>query len=66
MALFHGCSNEETGRITYLIVPVAMVLAPVALVLRQPDLGTALMLVMGAAAFSSPGCGGGSSRWSGY
>ena len=47
---FHGCSYEETGRITYLIVPVAMVLAPVALVLRQPDLGTALMLVMGAAA----------------
>ncbi|MDX1711351.1 MAG: rod shape-determining protein RodA [Rhodovibrionaceae bacterium] len=43
---FHGVSLEDIGRPTYLIVPLMMIAAPVALVLRQPDLGTALMLVM--------------------
>ena len=47
---FHGLSHEDVGRIIYLIVPTAMVLLPVALVLRQPDLGTAGMLLMGAGA----------------
>ncbi|MEM1400734.1 MAG: rod shape-determining protein RodA, partial [Pseudomonadota bacterium] len=43
---FHGLADEDIGRISSLIVPLAMIVAPVALVLRQPDLGTALMLVM--------------------
>ena len=46
---FHGASIEDVGRITYLVVPVLLVGAPVALVLKQPDLGTALMLLMGTA-----------------
>jgi rod shape determining protein RodA len=44
---FHTVSYENTGRILYLIIPTAMVLAPVGLVLRQPDLGTAGMLAVG-------------------
>ena len=44
---FHGASIEDVGRIPFLMVPVFLVVAPVALVLKQPDLGTALMLLMG-------------------
>ena len=44
---FHTVSYENTGRILYLIIPTAMVLAPVVLVMRQPDLGTAGMLMVG-------------------
>ncbi len=46
---FHGLSAEETGRISWLIFPVLLVLAPAALVLRQPDLGTAVMMGLSAA-----------------
>jgi len=46
---FHGASIEDVGRIPFLVVPLLMVGAPVALVLKQPDLGTALMLLMGTA-----------------
>jgi rod shape determining protein RodA len=42
---FHGSSIEGVGRLRYLIMPLFIVAAPAALVLRQPDLGTALMLV---------------------
>ena len=42
---FHGCSVEDVRRLRHLIVPLFIVAAPAALVLRQPDLGTALMLV---------------------
>jgi rod shape determining protein RodA len=45
---FHGASLEEIGRPTFLIVPLLLVAAPVVLVLRQPDLGTAIMLTMTA------------------
>ncbi|MDP2697463.1 rod shape-determining protein RodA [Thalassospira sp.] len=44
---FHGLTVEETGSITLLIPPLLMVAAPAALVLRQPDLGTALLLIAG-------------------
>lgn len=43
---FHGASLEDTGRIPFLIVPLAIVGAPVGLVLAQPNLGTAMMLIM--------------------
>ncbi|MDP6574081.1 MAG: rod shape-determining protein RodA [Rhodospirillales bacterium] len=42
---FHGSSIEDVVRLRHLIVPLFIVAAPAALVLRQPDLGTALMLV---------------------
>ena len=47
---FHGTSLEDIGRPTVLIIPLLMVAAPVLLILRQPDLGTAVMLVAGAVA----------------
>jgi rod shape determining protein RodA len=43
---FHGASIEDVGRIPFLLVPLILVGLPVALVLKQPDLGTALMLLM--------------------
>ena len=47
---FHGLTVEDVGRPLLLIPPLLMVAAPSALVLRQPDLGTALMLIMGGGA----------------
>ena len=46
---FHGISVEDVGRPSRLLAPVLMTLVPAFLVLRQPDLGTAVMLVMGGA-----------------
>jgi len=45
---FHGASLEEIGRLTSLIIPSLLVAAPIVLVIRQPDLGTAIMLMMTA------------------
>ncbi len=47
---FHSLSLEEVQSLRFLVPPVILVLAPVALVLRQPDLGTAVLLVLGAGA----------------
>jgi rod shape determining protein RodA len=47
---FHGQGDEELARPTTLVVPLALVTAPAALVLKQPDLGTAMMLLMAAGA----------------
>ena len=46
---FHGCRMEDVGRPHYLIVPIMLVAAPVTLVIRQPDLGTAVMLIIASA-----------------
>ena len=46
---FHGASLDEVTRPGFLVVPLFMVAAPVALVIKQPDLGTALLLLMGSA-----------------
>lgn len=47
---FHGFSFEEVGKIRWLVVPLAMVIVPVALVMKQPDLGTAMLLLMSSGA----------------
>jgi len=47
---FHGIAPEDIGRPHLLIVPALLVLVPAALVLKQPDLGTAMMLVMAGGA----------------
>ncbi len=47
---FHGAMLEDVARPTYLIAPALMVAAPAALVLKQPDLGTAMMLIAVAGA----------------
>ena len=41
---FHGLSAEEVGQLRRLVVPLALIAAPAVLVLRQPDLGTAILL----------------------
>ena len=46
---FHNVGIEDIGRPLLLIVPAILVLLPAALVMKQPDLGTALMLVLGGA-----------------
>jgi rod shape determining protein RodA len=46
---FHSLSGEEIGRIRYLILPALTVGVPAALVLKQPDLGTAVILLMSGA-----------------
>jgi rod shape determining protein RodA len=42
---FHCLPPENIGRLRYLIMPALMVAVPVLLVLKQPDLGTAMMLL---------------------
>ncbi len=46
---FHGLTYEDIGKPHYLIIPTLMVFLPAGLVLMQPDLGTAGMLVLGGA-----------------
>ena len=49
---FHVRTEEEIARVRFLVPPALMVLIPAALVLKQPDLGTAIMLLLtGAALF---------------
>jgi rod shape determining protein RodA len=43
---FHGLSPEDIGHPIKLVAPIMMVLAPVGLVLLQPNLGTALLLIL--------------------
>ena len=47
---FHGLSAEQTRKWTSLFVPAVMIVLPTVLVLRQPDLGTALLLIAGGGA----------------
>jgi rod shape determining protein RodA len=47
---FHARKREEVGRLRWLLPPAAMVAVPVALVIRQPDLGTAILLLLGGGA----------------
>lgn len=47
---FHGSSVEDVGRLRHLLLPVLLIVGPAALVLRQPDLGTATMLLATGAA----------------
>lgn len=46
---FHLSSLEETRRLATLVFPIILTLLPTLLVMRQPDLGTALILLMSAA-----------------
>ena len=47
---FHRITLDDARRPALRVTPVLMLLAPVVLVLRQPDLGTAAMLLVGAGA----------------
>jgi rod shape determining protein RodA len=46
---FHCLPSENTGRIIDLVVPAGLIIVPVGLVLKQPDLGTAMMLLASGA-----------------
>jgi rod shape determining protein RodA len=43
---FHAATIEDMRRFKFLIVPALIIVAPVSLVLLQPDLGTSLMIIM--------------------
>ncbi len=44
---FHGISMEQVSRPLYMLPPLLLIMVPAVLVLRQPDLGTAALLVLG-------------------
>jgi rod shape determining protein RodA len=46
---FHGATLVQVGRPLFLLPPIAMIAAPALLVLKQPDLGTAVMLLASGA-----------------
>jgi rod shape determining protein RodA len=43
---FHTFSGDDIRRIRFLLLPALMILVPAVLVLKQPDLGTAVMLLL--------------------
>jgi rod shape determining protein RodA len=47
---FHGAWLEDVSRPTFLAMPVLLIAVPAVLVLKQPDLGTAIMLAGGGGA----------------
>jgi rod shape determining protein RodA len=49
---FHGLTQEQIGQVSALLFPAILIGMPVALVLRQPDLGTAVMLAIGGVAIA--------------
>jgi rod shape determining protein RodA len=49
---FHDVHTGEIGKLSTLIIPAAIILVPTVLILKQPNLGTALIILMiGAAMF---------------
>ncbi len=44
---YHGLNQWQASRLYYLIVPICLTALPLLLIIRQPDLGTALMLAAG-------------------
>lgn len=53
---FHLTSLEDTFKFRNLLVPIGLILMPTVLVMRQPDLGTAMILIMsGAVVFFTAG-----------
>ncbi len=43
---FHGLTHEEIGRPQWLVWPTLLALVPAALLVKQPDLGSALLLLL--------------------
>ncbi|MCA0201290.1 MAG: rod shape-determining protein RodA [Proteobacteria bacterium] len=46
---FQGVTQDEIGNPLILLVPLGLILAPAILVILQPDLGTAMLIMMSAA-----------------
>ncbi|MBE0454362.1 rod shape-determining protein RodA [Roseovarius autotrophicus] len=49
-AYYDWLPMSRVSRPVWVLVPLALILAPVAMVLRQPDLGTSILLVIGGGA----------------
>jgi rod shape determining protein RodA len=49
-AYYDWLDLDKTSRPVFVILPIVMIIVPVMLTLRQPDLGTALLLLMGGGA----------------
>lgn len=47
---FHGTALEDIRTIKASLIPIGMIIIPTALILKQPDLGTALMLIFAGGA----------------
>jgi len=47
---YHGLTREQAARFLYTLPPLAVIVVPVGLVMVQPDLGTAMMVLLGGAA----------------
>ncbi|MBL8669271.1 MAG: rod shape-determining protein RodA [Alphaproteobacteria bacterium] len=47
--VFHSGSTEDVGKVSFLLWPMALIALPAALILRQPDLGTTILMLMVAA-----------------
>ncbi|MSP47878.1 MAG: rod shape-determining protein RodA [Alphaproteobacteria bacterium] len=47
---FHGLTLDQVGKLLMVVPPILLIAFPVALVLRQPNLGTAMLLAIGSAA----------------
>ncbi|KAB7738975.1 rod shape-determining protein RodA [Parvibaculum sedimenti] len=53
---FHGLTLDEVSRLKNLIIPLLIIVVPVGLVVKQPDLGTAILLtVSGGVLFFAAG-----------
>ncbi|MBI1261260.1 MAG: rod shape-determining protein RodA [Rhizobiales bacterium] len=53
---FHGLTLEEVSRLRNLVIPLLIIIIPVGLVVKQPDLGTAILLTAsGAVIFFAAG-----------
>ncbi|HZP98531.1 MAG TPA: rod shape-determining protein RodA [Reyranella sp.] len=47
---YHGLTHEQAAKLIYALPPLVVIMVPVALVMVQPDLGTAMMVLLGGAA----------------
>jgi rod shape determining protein RodA len=47
---YQGLTHEQAARLLYALPPLLVIIAPVGLVMVQPDLGTAMMVLLGGAA----------------
>jgi rod shape determining protein RodA len=43
---FHGLSSLQTGKFKYYLMPAVIAIVPFLLILKQPDLGTAVMIAL--------------------
>ena len=44
---YHRISTQDVNRIKFLFLPVVALVAPVLLVVAQPDLGTSILIALG-------------------